>query len=187
VNASIRYPAANTGFTLAELLVVTLILGMVLAIIGACLAGGIRAWDTARTLNKANVEAAVGLRIMEKDFVNSFRFYRIGFVGETKKVSFPGLVGDDDPKQIGMIEYAFDRSSRVLFRTEFSYSDDTLRAHDPERIIRGLRDMALEYNSRNSWEGTTNFPVKVTIRLSLAENSRVDEFARTVVLPVPNG
>ena len=42
---------SSSGFTLVELLVVCTILAIVISAIAACLAGGIRVWDSARSFH----------------------------------------------------------------------------------------------------------------------------------------
>ena len=84
------------GFSLIELLVVTAILGVVIAAIAGSLAGGIKVWDAARNFNEGEAAAALALAELERDLVNSFDFFDLSFSGHKDGMAFPGVVSDPE-------------------------------------------------------------------------------------------
>ena len=193
------------GFTLIELLVVTAILGMVGAAIVACFAGGIRAWSAAREFDIVEREATIGWAIMEKDLRNSFQFYGIGFVGQSKEVSFPVLVSgnegepldaiESDQKRIGTVAYFYDKKERVLRRKEWPFPEQEPAAGCAEPIMANLEDVNIEYRELSaeasgggswlgSWVDTTNAPVGVRVGLYFATGGEQVLVQRTLFLPL---
>ncbi len=202
------------GFTLIELLVALSILAVVTGSIAACLAGGIRVWERARTFDTVTADAMVGLRIIEKDLMNAFSFYEISFDGKQREMSFPGLIEADyektdanDVPRIGTIKYFFSNNDnkKSLMRREQAYPSGSGDEHG-EEIIANLGDINITYyflpeednqpdagtgvyvkKQTGIWQGVaTNFPDMVKIELSLLDGESVVSVDRTVVLPVRN-
>lgn len=199
----------SKAFTLIELLVVVCILAVVTGSIAACLAGGIRIWETARNFDAVTANAMVGLRIMEKDLVNAFRFHGIDFNGKEKEVSFPGLVMTRTPdeqnldvQRIGTVRYFFNREGKNLTREDRPYPGGTSGGRS-EKIVLNLRDLNLAYyhlpekgkpvrggyikapESGGVWQDfATNFPDIVRIELFLETGADVVKIERTVILPI---
>jgi prepilin-type N-terminal cleavage/methylation domain-containing protein len=196
------------GFSLIELLVVTVILGLVISVIGACLASGIRVWDASRDFNTAEVEGVIAFQSMERDLVNQFPFYAIGFTGNPTEMSFVGLVqvhGDeqanqdkaDSQKRVGTIKYSFDIGRNDLLRREWAYPGTEPDMSKAERIASFVQDMSLEYYRiggerkdagvwQESWSDPTNLPAAVRISLSVTNHhgSVPLRIVRTVILPL---
>jgi prepilin-type N-terminal cleavage/methylation domain-containing protein len=182
-------PRGIRGFTLIELLVVTAILAVVVGVLAACIAGGVRAWDTARSVAAVEGEAVVGLRLIEKDLMNAFLFDGIGFSGQSRAVSFPALIrGEPTPApgggaipspgiigegalagfQIGEVAYRFDGPAHRLIRIQSRYGAPE-PAGAPEAILSNLRDVRFEYWLRPSdrgggagqWQGEWSVPTNL--------------------------
>ena len=185
--SNVQHPMA---FTLIELLIVTAILGVVIGAIGACLAGGIRVWDSARTFNLLERDGSIGLAVMEKDLMNALPIHAIGFEGREDAVKFPALLTAGDDVQVGSVEYSFDEYDRALVRREWSYEGVEVRK---ERLMENVEDVAMTYfrppeGDEATWKErdapATNFPGKVEVALSLADDERTFNFAKTILLPV---
>jgi len=194
------------GFTLIELLVVAAILGIVTAAIAACLSGGIRAWDAARTFGEGEAEALLGLRILEKDIANSFAFYAVPFSGQPRGLSFPALLetvaGEDDPvpgkataaTRIGTVSYVFDRRRNALMRQQWTFPGPTPLGTGGESVVPDLFDAQFTYYSRpghagggswqESWNDSTNLPAAVRIAISFVGDDPPPPMDRTFFIPV---
>lgn len=206
--------ASRRGFTLIELLVVIAILGVVGGVIAACLAGGIRAWDSARRFNVREIEAMTGLEIVEKDLMNAFRFYAISFNGKADRIRFPGLIEDrysdvkssrtlsENPqgsgrKRIGTVQYIFDRNRHALLRKTWPYPEEEPFADTHfEKILSHLNNMSLQYYAlpnedaeagswQDQWNDETNFPGGVRIKLVFKNQDDHEFFRLSRVVRLP--
>ena len=197
--------ASRRGFTLIELLVVTAILALLVAAIGACVAAGIRVWDTARRTGLAETETAVFLRVLQRDLMNAFRFYAVPFSGEATAVSFPGLtVGTDGPPagdghrqddyRVATLGYRFDPSTRCVFRTQQSFPEG---ARQETKLLTLTDNFRLQYAAApgragatvawtDRWVDATNFPERVQIVFSTSRGADSMPCQRTFILPVTN-
>ena len=181
-----------SAFSLIELLIVVSILAILVGVIGACLAGGLRVWESARDFNTLEKDAFIGLAIVEKDMMNMLPIKGIGFAGDASTVVFPALLQSSDGPMVGSIEYSFDAVEHALVRRELPRAggDDT-----EERLIENVVSLNLTYSSIESgvdgikaWQDAgsraTNFPGKVTIALSMTAGSRSLDIERDILLPV---
>ena len=187
-----RRRAGQAGFTLIELLIVISILGLVIGTIGACLAAGIRVWDQARSFNRLENEAVIGLELMERDIRNSLTIYGIGFEGDESSVKFPGFVSMEGAARVGVIAYSLDRARRAIVRTESQWPSGELRR---EQVMPYVDDLTLTYAKVAKREGSesgfqamgstvTNFPDLVEISLSLSNGERPVDMVRRVLMPI---
>lgn len=188
------------GVTLLELLVVTAILGVVIAVIAACLGSGIRVWDEARSFKAVEGDAVFVLSLMEKDLRNAFRFSDVPFKGDGGSVSFAGLVQSADGSglpgaRIGTIGYSRSGGREGnLYRSETEYPGSEERR---EKIAAGAAGLALRYAAAgtnaqaraidwaDSWDSATNLPGRVSIELSFLRDGKEPlTFVRDVTLPL---
>ena len=200
------------AFTLIELMVVTAIIGMVVAAIGACLAGGMRAWDAARTFNLVESDAAVALSIMERDLRNSLNFPQVGFQGAPSTMSFPRLVesaggggnavrvsgvassrAPGGVRKAGTVGYFLDQGRKGLMRKEWAFPSKAPSDKDAENILPNAAAADFEFYKASSeaggtwqheWHESTNLPSMVRINLSLENSGNKIRISRTVVLPI---
>jgi len=198
MKSAIPNPQSRPGFTLLELLVVIAILGVVGAVVAACLAGGIRAWDRARKFSAGEPQALLGLTMIEKDLMNSFQYSGIRFDVSRLEVSFSGLVtgesdGNGTERKIGTIRYFVgqDAKAKALFRQQWPYPEDKPSEEYAERIISGVKDMEFSCyclpdpaETEGDNDKVTNFPDVVEIGLVLVEDLGSVDLKRTVLLPV---
>ena len=197
-------PRSKPGFTLIELLVVSAIIGLVMVAISACLMGGIRVWDRTQTFAVVEANAVIGLRIMEKDLMNTFPFYGIRFDGGAAGLSFPGLVlqkpGGPDSRdkvevqeRIGAVKYWFDSQKEAWFRQEVAYPQP--REASParaEELLPHLKSVDLQYYApvrhgqggewQRTWNDETNFPTRVRIQLGFVQDKGTVNITRTILL-----
>ena len=191
--------ACRSGFTLVELLVVTAILGVAVAAVAATLAGGIRAWDTARTFSAVELRSLAGLRIFQKDLMNAFPFYAVNFAGSPDRMSFASLVnvasGMDQPgRRIGTVTYGFDPGRAALIRRQQPFPGAGPATEQPEEIVGGLQharffyaaaDSQAEQEWQENWTDATNYPAGIRIELVFGEQDEdTVVLTETVSLPV---
>ena len=177
-------------------------MALVIAVIAACIAGGLRVWDTARAFQTSEAEMTMGLDMMERDLINAVPFYGIEFEGETRSVTFPGWVsGEDGERRIGAIRYRFDVILGRLLRDAWVFPGDPPDDRRSEALASRIRAFEMEYfvfqdlsdstdpsdqsDTRGQWaDSATNFPAAVRIRLTLDEGSPPISVTRTIVRPV---
>lgn len=198
------------AFTLIELLVVTAILGLLIAVIAACLNGGLKVWDEAKSFHTSEADAQIGLELLNKDLVNTFLFADIPFDGTEHRLSFPGFsgVGDatgvasgvtqKDPSEwrIGFVNYVFNASRRELRRETGDYKTGTTDAENmrTERVMTDVVEVSFRYRKglqgsgagawQTEWHSRTNLPLAVGITVKGGEGTRRFVLLRTVVIPV---
>ncbi len=193
---------SRCGFTLLELLLVTAILGVLGAAVGACIVGGVRVWDAARSFGEPETDALIGLSLLQTDLVNSFGFDPVPFQGGATHVRFPALVssgaGDGAPSVaggaygIGTIAYAFDAAQGRLVRQTVPFAEGGGASAVSETVATGLRSCTFHFRDHadgaddatwvDAWNSFTNRPALVEIVLEFNEpEARVE---RTVYLPV---
>jgi prepilin-type N-terminal cleavage/methylation domain-containing protein len=195
-----RGAALNAGFTMIELLVVVSILALVMGALGACLASGLRVWESAARFNAVESEALIGLEMMEKDVVNSFVFHGIAFDGRSEQLAFPLLVSQlPDPERstacprIGTVRYSFNERKKRFFRKKWVYPSE--EPEGMETVVENVERVELRYlslpsngdgaagNWKDSWESTTNLPDGVSIDMVFDDEGREMRFRRLVMLP----
>lgn len=186
-----------------ELLVATMILGVLAAAISACLSGGMRAWESVQNFNSLELNILPPLQSLEKELRNSIGFYEIDFAGDEQGIQFAALVPAGDvpgsPLRIGTVRYFYDSTREVLLRKAWQYQED--EPDDHEIVMSGLSDVGFEYfytsaakgGSSREWgefeEMSTNYLSAVRIRLVSGKERNGKErndngLVRTVVFPV---
>jgi prepilin-type N-terminal cleavage/methylation domain-containing protein len=186
--------AMRRGFTLIELLVVLVILGAVTAAIGTCISGGIRVWETVRRFNKAEMDAIIGLQMVEKDLMNAAPFFAVPFEGETDTVVFPGTAPAGEGTGPGITRLAFNRREGTLTRTHAPFpKPERAWEETAEKLISNVERVRFVYygNSgdgggswQDSWGDPTNLPVAVRVAVSVRNNGTTVPLEKTIVFPL---
>jgi prepilin-type N-terminal cleavage/methylation domain-containing protein len=177
----------STAFTLVELLVVTAILALVVSVIGACLSGGIRAWETAREFGSAEAQAAIGLRILERDIMNSFPFYAVPMTGSREEITFAGPVrgGETMSERIGTVLYRYDRYRGTLERKTWTFPGEEPQAG--EIVVPVAASLVFRYRSApdgawaEAWTDVTNRPFAIEVELGLDDSPSGLTITRTII------
>ena len=117
------------GFTLIELLLVAMLLGIVGLTIVATFAGGLKIFNRVENQTAVRADILLAAEKIERDLRNTFAFQGIDFIGETRRVIFPSIIGDASGKgasgiSLGSVSCFRDdnRKQRVLSREEKSYA-----------------------------------------------------------------
>lgn len=186
----------KSGFTLIELLVVVVILGGVIAAVGACLSAGIRAWEAAENFGARDTDVALFLELLERDIAGANRFFDLAFQGSESSIAIPTACLKDESGQtfrqrIGTIKYWFEPRKNCLFRRQWPYPLQEPSEQDAiEAVLGDVRGVTFSYLSMkkegedvwmSGWTDPTNFPlaVRATIRVGLG----TEEVTRTMRIP----
>lgn len=187
------------GFTLVELLVVTLILGVVTAAIGACIAGGIRAWESVRNFNALELNVLPALEIFEKELRNSIEFFGIDFEGADQELKFAEIIRGSDAgsrlPRIGTVRYFFNATHGTVLRKAWAYPED--EPDKAEVMMSRISGMDLDYfyvmetpaGNVGEWddfrERGTNLVHGVKIHLEYrGPGGQTHEISRVITMPV---
>ncbi|MDA0577314.1 MAG: prepilin-type N-terminal cleavage/methylation domain-containing protein [Verrucomicrobia bacterium] len=160
---------ARAGFSLLELLVVTMIMAVVVSAIGFCLAGGLRVWDAAQHFGKAESGGLVAMESLCGDLRNTFAFQAIGFHGEPGLVAFPGFTTREDRdaglrRDLSTVRY-YVRDGDLVRETVLYPAGARMAEH----LASGVADLRFVYqdSAGETVAATTNLPVWVDIALVL--------------------
>ena len=192
-----RQVRENTAFTLIELLIVTAILSVVIGVIAACLAGGIRVWDSARSFARLEKDTAYALRIVERDVANALPLPNLGFEGSETEMRFPLRIAADGAPAMGDVVYAYDPLAGTLVRRLEPYREGK-DSRLPERLLTGVAAAAFRYSALQRSDGggrawqsmgpsTTNFPGRIELAVELADGERRMIVRREMMLPMVVG
>ncbi len=188
-----------------EVLIVVAILGIVITVIGACLAAGMRVWDTVRQYSKSEPQLAMACVMMERDVINAFSFHAMVFSGTVDGVCVPAMVrgaeatsaaeSGFDIKHIGSVRYFWIKDRQTLGRKEWVYPvsepPDTAAEIVAESVVRLQWRYAAASDApgvwRDTWTDPSNMPQRVKMEAELSPGSGGYRMERTVVRPVTNG
>lgn len=194
--------AADRAFTLIELLVVVSILAAVTAAVVACLAAGIRVWETASVVGVRERELFSAAEIVRKDLVNIATFPGIPFEGTVAMMRFHTKVagvwqadesGPGDQWQNGHLGEAvfqvdgntgnFCRMRRRAVQGTEDWQDVEVLAGGIARVVFGygvLKEGSVEW--QDAWKDSTNIPSAVKISLFPVGGSVHSTVQTTVIL-----
>ena len=139
------------GFTLVEILIVTVLMTFVTGIIVAALTGGLRVWKRASDYGAREQALLVAFDGMRRDLRNSRRFSLEPFKGDYEQFVFP-TVGQlaPDPgglQEIGQLGYFLDERAHVLCRSFIPYRlSRRLRPRDRCQVtLQDVQRLRFEY------------------------------------------
>ena len=172
------------AFTLIELLVVILMSVIVAATVAACLAAGMRVWEAAQRFNRSESDAIMAMDLLSLDLGGMFVFSGIPFDAQASRLSFPGIVKEDEETRLGEITYEL--SDRTLLRRTVSYPEGRPGA---ERLVTDVLGMAFEYAYREIDIGLmcTGLPWKINVEMVLDDDDGPITVSRTFQIVVGGG
>ena len=136
---------AKKGFTFIEMALVVGLMSM-LGLAGyKALANGLRIWERTRTFS-VDEDVAIFLSKLTRDLHNAFAYSVIAFEGDDEHLIFPTIVWTqmdkkvadgkvDHIRQIGQVEYYFDKINARLMRRQANYSQALDDERPQERLI----------------------------------------------------
>ena len=192
----------NKGFTLIELLITTSILGMIAVAIFATFASGLNVYERVQTYGGVQSDVLLSLEKMERDLRSVFSLSGIDFNGDTKKVTFAGLIKKLDAEgkknvSLGKISYYFDNETGTLVKEEQNYPEAISEIGTGESNFKALafiEDINFSYyyfNSgmqaydwKSSWGAGEGIPSGVKVEVTFKDGKRDVKLDRTVLIPV---
>lgn len=102
------------GFTLVEIMVVTLIFSVVASGVFATFVSGMKTWDRVKRMNLVRGHIFLTMERVAGELRQSVDISQIDFEGEESWLSFPARVGGD----IFKIAYLFDPGSKAVSRQQ---------------------------------------------------------------------
>lgn len=184
-----RCSCQKGGFTLLELMVVVSLIGLVAGVVIASFSGGIRVWESARSLTRVEQDLYFAFESVRKDLVNTYRFHGIQFSGSEREISFPALLliegeGAVQEKRVGSVKYVFNPSDSTLNRYAWAFPGSEEDA-GRETIAGGIKAVRFGYiggdglkdgrTLLDTWQDPTNFPAAVTMSLIMESGAAGSE------------
>lgn len=197
----------SRAFTLIELLVAASILGMIGAAVLAAFGSGFQVYERVQAYGRTQTDVSLFLETMEADLKNTFPLSSIDFIGEAKKISFPGLVaGIDDqgnPRtSLGKIAYYFDNQKKTLVKESQEYPSAVSSGSAQEsglETLASLEDIQFDYyyfvpeagryDWRSDWDlAQEGIPIGVKIKVTFFTGGgegaeQQSQIVRTVLIP----
>lgn len=185
------------AFTLAEMLMVTLILSVVALATFATLNNGLKIWQRinrqlpAEDLNFFFDKFSVDLR-------NSFKFSNINFLGSAEKLEFATLVNSPrlDNYTVGKLIYVFEPKSKTLNRYLMDYSAMyTGQLPEAAASLKNVNALKFQYyvfdleQKEYLWQDEyrqAGLPLAVRVELELDNAKEIKESIKTVSIPSSN-
>jgi prepilin-type N-terminal cleavage/methylation domain-containing protein len=183
------------AFTLIELLIVTVILGVISLAIYSLIANGVKIWQR---VNQRIVEEDLDI-FLEKythDLKNCAKFSGVKFIGTPERLEFASIVNSPNLQRntIGQILYVYDKDTKQLKRVQRDYSQIYAGEQGPSQPPLGdLADFKFSYyiqdkkSKERVWAQESPadmIPLAVRIELQLTHGTKTSEITRTVSIPV---
>lgn len=201
-----RTALPKKGFTLIELVLVMVILGVVGLAVYGTFVNGLNIWKRITQQNQPE-DINVFFEKITFDLRNSFKLTGIRFRGGKTRVTFPTrtkFIDDEQLKEsIGQVTYAFNGRTKTIDQSAATYSDVFYKRAGQKRVLaRDVRSLRFEYFTFDpdrkeyawvpSWqeddltfgvEAEENLPLIVKVELSVEDSGREFEYVRTVPIP----
>ena len=197
---------SKKGFTLVELVLVMVILGVVGLAVYGTFANGLNIWKRITQQNQPE-DINVFFEKITFDLRNSFKLTGIRFRGGKTRIAFPTrtkYIDDEQLKEsIGQVTYAFNGRMKTIDQSEASYSDVFYKREGKKRILANdIRSLRFEYYKFDpdkkeyawvsSWqeedqsfglETAEQLPLIVKVELAVENGGREVEYVRTIPVP----
>ena len=141
------------GFTLIEMLITTSILGIIAVAIFSTFASGLNIYKRVRAYSGVQVDVLFAFEKMERDLRNALNFSGIDFSGDTKEISFAGVIKITNAKReqevsLGRIFYYVDNTKGILVKEEQDYShavSEIRKGKGRSKVLASMQGMNFSY------------------------------------------
>lgn len=170
------------GFTLVELLVVVLIVGILGAAVSATLAAGIRAWERAATIGREEADVALAVAVVGRDFANHVPFSEVAFSGSPVDVHLGSMdsttPGGATPHHV---TYFYEPGAAALYRKAWRFRETEPPDGEGEQLLSHVSSMDFDYSYIDQENGGVTWHSDATnTPLSIRMTFQVDGPERTV-------
>ena len=186
--------AKKGAFTLVELLVVILIMGVIGTVVVASFAGGMRAYERVYEFGSSEAEACLALEFLERDLKNAVNLRKFPFQGESQVLQFAALRAvpsqAEDDGEVVLLRYWYDpqgglqRSVAPLDDEGFLMDGESV-ADRSVKVTFAYGDSvgAAESSWEDKWQSVSNLPSRVLVRFESAEEEYGTIVERGISLP----
>ena len=186
------------GFTLMEMLIVTVLAAVVSLAIYSTLSQGIKIWQR---LSRSLPDEDTGIfsERFVRDLNNTINFSQIKFTGNKTEFSFAGLVTGQSlqpglKRNVGEVKYSFDKDKGAVMRVQRDYSQVYTDKQVPQQVVLGgVKSLNFQYYFYDKLEEAyvwqpdwveEGLPKAVKVELQLDYGDQIRQFERTVSVPV---
>lgn len=140
-----RFFGSHAGFTLVEILIVSMIVSILAAGLGSSFVSGMRLWGRASQQDMTRFNAWLTLEAIGKELRQSAKVPVAPFKGEASRCSFPSIIGGS----IVEITYRYDGYEKRIRREEVAFKDlveETLEPPTKTRVVFApAQEFVIEY------------------------------------------
>ena len=183
----------HAGFTLMEILLVSVLIATVSIAIFGVMNNGIKLWSRGMVVDKKG-DLFIGLEKIAQDFRSTLPFSLIQFKGYESHVSFATIVltkadthGSRAEEglidELGAVEYRYDAALGKIFRRQAGYGQALKRQWgDDQEIASGLTDVHFDYflggpkTSDRREKIESQIPTGVMMRVRLAQGPEMHRY-----------
>jgi type II secretory pathway component PulJ len=181
-----------TGFTLAELLIVSVLLALISGAVFSTFRAGLSVWKYVQGNDSLQYARTIQFEKLNRDLRQAFVFKDIPFAGEKNTLSVPAVVRSE----IAMVTYRFDEENSALMRERYPLRE-IIEAREEggfaqgtaETLLEGVKDCAFSffyhlvpdgYQWNSEWNLTQGLPAAVRYNVTFKDNA---SHAETIFLP----
>lgn len=190
-----RRKVSLTGFTLIEILIVTLILSIISLAIFSTFSNGIKIWKRINT-EISDEDLVIFYDRFGSDLRNSFKFTGIEFLGEEDGLEFSTLVNSPglNAKTVGRVSYEYNPDAQILVRKQTDYPGVYSKAEAlPKQSLKNIKSARFLYYSYDQeskeyvwleeWLKKDELPLAVRLELEFGGGDKNNKFIRTFNIP----
>ncbi|MFH1640549.1 MAG: type II secretion system protein [Candidatus Omnitrophota bacterium] len=183
------------GFTLIEILIVTVILSIVSLAIFATFNNGIKIWERASRLLPEE-DLVIFLDRFNSDVKNSLRFTGLQLAGTEHTLTLVTLVSTArfEGMTPGEVIYRYSQNSKVISREELDLSHIyTEEKGVATRSINNIKSFSFQYYHfdkerklylwQNEWT-QKELPLAISMEMEFDDGSQIRTFTKTVSIPI---
>lgn len=186
----------NRGFTLIEMLIVSLIMSVISLGLYVTLNSGIKVWQRINNQQLAAEDVNIFFDKFASDLRNSLPFTDINFIGTENGLSFPSIIKSQRLKvrTIGQVLYAYDSRTGLLNRQQKDYSQIyNLEEVTPSATLKNIKSLLFQYyvydkeRKEYFWHNEPlpeQIPQAVRIEFESQDGAKTIRFTKTVTIPV---
>ena len=186
----------KTGFTLTEILLVSVVLSIIGLSVYSAFNNGIKIWRRV-VRNVTQEDISIFFDRISNDLRNTLRYKDIQFEGNQERIAFPALIVSQEQNvfktEVGRVTYYLEKDS--VNRQQANYSQLYQNINPPDRkLVNNLETLSFQYYYydsemqsyywENEWKEKESLPLAVKIKVEFYDNGIKNNLTRTVYIPV---